>query len=86
MHPRTDSICKHRPEQAGNFTDTLLRMRIDAASQAAARAFSATKADSPGRLNYQVRLLKRAHESHKEQAANLNKLLESKGQVIDIRA
>ena len=86
MHPRTYSICKHRPEQAGNFTDTLIRMRIDAASQAAARALSAAKADSPERLNYKARVLKRALDSHKEQATELNKLLESKGQVIDIRA
>ena len=61
-------------------------MRIDAATQAAARALSATKAGSPARLNYQARVLKRALESHKDQATQLNKLLESKGQVIDIRA
>ncbi len=61
-------------------------MRIDAASQAAALAISAAKAESPDRLNYQVRLLKRARDAQKDQATQLNKMLESKGQVIDIRA
>ena len=57
----------------------LSRMRIDAASQAAAMELSATKAGSPGRLNYQVRLIKRALDSQKDQATQLNKMLESKG-------
>ncbi|MCH8978600.1 MAG: hypothetical protein IH945_05080 [Armatimonadetes bacterium] len=61
-------------------------MRIDAAAQAAANAVSATKAETPARLNYKARVLKRALESHNQQAVQLNKLLESKGRVIDIRA
>jgi len=61
-------------------------MRIDAASQAAALAISAAKAGGADRLNYQVRLLKRALDAQKDQATQLNKMLESKGQVIDIRA
>ena len=61
-------------------------MRIDAASQAAALAHSAAKAGGADRLNYQVRLLKRAFDAQKDQATQLNKMLESKGQVIDIRA
>ena len=61
-------------------------MRIDAASQAAALAISAAKAGGADRLNYQVRLLKRALDAQKDQATQVNKMLESKGQVIDIRA
>lgn len=61
-------------------------MRIDAASQAAARALSSAKAEGPGRLACKARVLKRALDFPKEGATELNKLLESKGRVIDIQA
>ncbi len=61
-------------------------MRIDGSTQAAARAMAASQTQDPAKLNYQARVLKRALDSQKDQASELLKLLEPKGQVVDIRA
>ena len=61
-------------------------MRIDGATQAAQQAIATTQAGSVARLNYQAQVLKKALASQKDQASELLKLLDPKGQVIDIRA
>ncbi|HXH59772.1 MAG TPA: hypothetical protein VNI20_00280 [Fimbriimonadaceae bacterium] len=61
-------------------------MRIEGSIQAAAQAYSANRTQDPAKLNYQARVLKRALESQKDQASELLKLLEPKGQVVDIKA
>ena len=64
----------------------MIRMRIDGASQAAAQALQSTQNVSQAKLNYQTKVLKKALDSQKDQASELLKLLEPKGQVIDIKA
>ena len=61
-------------------------MRIDGASQAAIQALNSTQAAGSARLQYQTKVLKKALDSQKNQAAQLLKLIETKGQVIDIKA
>jgi hypothetical protein len=61
-------------------------MRIDGAAQKVAQAIAAEKAQDATRLNYQARVLKRALDSQKDRSSELLKLLEPKGQVIDIKA
>lgn len=54
--------------------------------QAAQRAVdSATNVESK-RASLQIQLLKKSLETQRQQAAELLKLLEGKGQVLDIRA
>ena len=73
------------PPDPRKCADTKFRMRIDAA-QAAVQAMAATQAQDTAKLNYQARVLKRALDSQKDQASELLKLLEPKGQVVDVRA
>lgn len=47
---------------------------------------STSNVQDTARLNYQARVLKRALDSQKDQASELLKLLEPKGQVVDVRA
>ena len=70
----------------GKCADTNFRMRIDGSTQAAVQAMATTATQDTARLNYQARVLKRALDSQKDQASELLKLLEPKGQVIDVRA
>lgn len=61
-------------------------MRIDGASQAAIQALKSAQATDTARLDFQTKVLKKALDSQKNQAAQLLKLIEPKGQVIDIKA
>ena len=61
-------------------------MRIDGATQAAIQAVVPTPSKESVRLEYQTKVLKKALDSQKNQAAQLLKLIETKGQVIDIKA
>lgn len=60
-------------------------MRIDGATQAAQQAAAAKPANA-ARLNYQAQVLKKALDSQKDQASELLKLLDPKGQIVDVRA
>ena len=61
-------------------------MRIDGATQAAIQTLQSAHAADSTRLEYQTKVLKKALDSQKNQAAQLLKLIETKGQVIDITA
>ncbi|MBX3113115.1 MAG: hypothetical protein KF824_12190 [Fimbriimonadaceae bacterium] len=40
----------------------------------------------PAKLNYQVKVLKKALEGQKDSASELLKMLDPKGKIVDIRA
>jgi len=43
-------------------------------------------ASDPAKLNYQVKVLKKALEGQKDSASELLKMLDPKGKIVDIRA
>lgn len=63
-------------------------MDVSAASSSAVSATASATPTNPAaaRLNLQVSLLKKALESQQEQAAELMRMTEGKGQTLDIRA
>lgn len=74
------------PKQVPEPADINNRMRIDGATQAAIQALQPSAAQQTAKLNYQTKVLKKALDSQKDHADQLLKLIEPKGQVIDIKA
>lgn len=60
-------------------------MRVSPSTQVQ-QAYAAPKPKDAQSLTYQARVLKRALDAHKDKESELLKLLEPKGQVIDIKA
>ena len=77
---------RYSPKQYAEQTDTFTRMRIDGATKAAIQAVVPTPSKESLRLEYQTKVLKKALDAQKSQATELLKLIETKGQVIDIKA
>jgi hypothetical protein len=59
-------------------------MNVQSTSQAL-RAAQAASTEGPQKMAYQTQLLKKSLDDQKQQAAELLKLLEQKGQNLDIR-
>ena len=60
-------------------------MRISGSTQAVSSLQNTPQTDSV-RTAYQINVLKKALDSQKAQASKLLELIETKGQVVDIRA